>query len=183
LDKTVEELSAMIGDVRKHLLNEQTLTNFSALASNLRIASERALTTMDSLNGLVASNGPAISETGSNLMAFSGRMDEFAGALNGVVASNRSALAAVVTNLDGSTEALKTLLGDVQAGKGLAGKLLKDEALAANVSLIASNLSVTTSNLNRLGLWGVLWRHKPPKTSGAPPPQPLASPKESNPSE
>jgi phospholipid/cholesterol/gamma-HCH transport system substrate-binding protein len=183
LDKAVEGLSAMIGDVRKHLLNEQTLTNFSAVANNLRVASERALTTMDGLNALVSSNGPAISQSGSNLMAFSGRMDEFAGTLNGVVASNRTAIAAAVTNLDDSTRILKGLLGDVQAGKGLAGTLLKNEELAANVSLVASNLSVTTSNLNRLGLWGVMWRHKPPKPSAAPPPPRLSSPKESNPSE
>jgi len=183
LDKTVEGLGAMIGDVRKHLLNEQTLTNFSAVANNLRAASERALTTMDHLNALVASNGPAISQSGSNLVAFSDSMDKFADALNGVVASNRTAIAAAVKNLDDSTEILKGLLGDVQAGKGLAGTLLKNEELAAHVSLVASNLSVTTSNLNRLGLWGVMWRHKPPKASAVPPPQPLASPKESNPSE
>jgi ABC-type transporter Mla subunit MlaD len=138
---------------------------------------------MDHLNALVASNGPAISQSGSNLVAFSDSMDKFADALNGVVASNRTAIAAAVKNLDDSTEILKGLLGDVQAGKGLAGTLLKNEELAAHVSLVASNLSVTTSNLNRLGLWGVMWRHKPPKASAVPPPQPLASPKESNPSE
>jgi phospholipid/cholesterol/gamma-HCH transport system substrate-binding protein len=183
LDKTVEGLGGMIGDVRKHLLNEQTLTNFSAVANNLRVASERALSTMEHLNALVSSNAPALSQSGSNLLAFSDRMDEFAGTLNGVVASNRTAIAAAVKNLDDSTEILKGLLGDVQAGKGLAGTLLKNEALAVHVSLVASNLSVTTSNLNRLGLWGVMWRHKPPKASAAPPPRPLASPKESDPLE
>jgi hypothetical protein len=40
------------------------------------------------------------------------------------------------------------------------------------VLAIAGNLSVTTSNLNRLGLWGILWSHKPPKppdTNSTPP--------------
>jgi len=181
LDQTAKGLGAMIGDVRKHLLNEQTLTNFSTVARNLRAASERALTTIDSLNALVSSNGPAISQSGSNLVAFSDRMNEFAGSLNGVVASNRTLITAAVKNLDDSTAILKGLLGDVEAGKGLAGTLLKNEELAANVSLVASNLSVTTSNLNRLGLWGVLWRHKPPKASAAPPHERLSSPKESFP--
>jgi phospholipid/cholesterol/gamma-HCH transport system substrate-binding protein len=180
LDKTADGLGAMIGDVRKYLLNEQTLTNFSAVANNLRAASERALTTMNDLGALVSSNGPALSQSGSNLVAFSDRMDQFAGTLNAVVATNRTAIAAAVKNLDDSTEILKGLLGDVQAGKGLAGTLLKNEQLAANVSLVASNLSVTTSNLNRLGLWGVMWRHKPPKPSAAAPPERLASPKESD---
>ncbi len=183
MDQTVDGLGATIDDVRKHLLNEQTLTNVSALAYNLRVASERASTIMSNLNVLVSSNGPAISQSGSNLVAFTGHMDEFAGNLNGVVASNRTAIAAAVKNIDDSTEILKGLLGDVQAGKGLAGTLLKNEQLAANVSLVASNLTVTTSNLNRLGIWGVLWHHKPPKASTARPPVRLSSPKESDSSE
>ncbi len=62
---------------------------------------------------------------------------------------------------------------DVQAGKGLAGSLVKNEQLAADVAQIAYNLSITTSNLNRLGLWGILWKKKvppPPKVQ----PQPAA---------
>ena len=66
----------------------------------------------------------------------------------------------------------------MQAGKGLAGKLLENEEIAANVSQIVSNLSITTSNLNRLGLWGILWQHKPPRTNApAPPREPLTAPK------
>jgi phospholipid/cholesterol/gamma-HCH transport system substrate-binding protein len=183
LDKTVKGLGDMIGDVRKYLLNQQTLTNFSTVAGNLRASSERTLATLDHLDALVSSNAPALSQSGSNLLVFSARMDEFAGSLNAVVATNRTAIAAAVKNLDDSTEILKGLLAGIQAGKGLAGTLLKNEQLAANVSRVASNLSVTTSNLNRAGLWGVLWRHKPPKTSAAPPPPQLSSPKESDQSE
>jgi hypothetical protein len=67
---------------------------------------------------------------------------------------------------------LKDLLADVQAGKGLAGNLLQNPQLATNVSLIVSNLSITSSNLNRLGLWGILWQHKAPKEK----PQPKGRP-------
>jgi phospholipid/cholesterol/gamma-HCH transport system substrate-binding protein len=183
LDQTVERLGDMITDVRKHLLNRETLTNFSAVAANLRAASERALDTVDRLDALVTTNGPAFSQSTSNVLLFSSRMDDLAGNLNGVVESNRTAIAAAVKNLDDSTEILKNLAAGVQAGKGLAGALLENEQLAANVSLVASNLSVTTSNLNRLGLWGVLWRHKPPKGADTPARQPLVSPKESDASE
>jgi hypothetical protein len=96
--------------------------------------------------------------------------------LNGLVASNRTEITATVKNLEASTQMLQGLLADVQAGKGLAGNLLKNEQLAIQVSQVTSNLSVTTSNLNRLGLWGVLWQHKPPKAAASPPP-PLTSPK------
>ncbi len=66
------------------------------------------------------------------------------------------------------------MVKDMQDGKGAAGKLLRDEQLSASLSLITSNLSITTSNLNRLGLWGILWQKKPKKS---PPPEPLTSPK------
>ncbi len=179
VDETVKKLNEIIDRLQKYLLNEQTMTNFSMIAGNLRASSERALATMDHLNGLVVSNTPALSQSSSNLLLFSGRINEVALNLNGVVLSNRTEIAATVKNLRDSSETLKGVLGDVQAGKGLAGALLKDQQLANNVSEVVSNLGVTTSNLNRLGVWGVLWRHKPPK---APPPSrsSLASPKTLN---
>ena len=60
-------------------------------------------------------------------------------------------------NIESSTSVLKNVLDELQAGKGLAGNLLKNEQLAATVSQIANNLSITSSNLNRLGLWGILF--------------------------
>jgi hypothetical protein len=56
--------------------------------------------------------------------------------------------------------------------------LLSNEQVATNVSQIAQNLSITTSNLNRLGLWGILWQHKPAKTKEATRAQQLKTPKE-----
>ena len=88
------------------------------------------------------------------------------------------AIATAVSNLSASSATIRRLLDGVQAGKGLAGKLLENEEIAANVSQIAYNLSITTSNLNRLGLWRMLWQHQPPQAKGSAPPHPvLASPK------
>lgn len=176
VDETVKRLNEIIDELRRHLLNEQTLTNFSMVAGNLRASSERALATMENLNALVSANTPAVNQSGSNLVHLSERLNEVADNLNGVVLSNRADVAAAVKNLKESSETLKGLLGDVQAGKGLAGAVLKDPQLAGNVSAVVSNLSVTTSNLNRLGFWGVLWRHKPPKAAPAQR-RPLASPR------
>ena len=61
--------------------------------------------------------------------------------------------------------ALKGVSFDLRAGKGLAGTVLQNEELATNVQLIAANLAITSSNLNRQGLWGILWSHKPPATN------------------
>jgi ABC-type transporter Mla subunit MlaD len=141
----------------------------------LRGFSEEALATVDDLHTLIITNRPALDTAGSNLVLFTEQLNQFGGSLNGLVATNQPTINQLVKNIESSTVVLKNLLDDLQAGKGLAGSLIKNEETALHVSQIASNLSVTTSNINRLGLWGVLWQHKPPKSS--PSPKPLEAPK------
>jgi hypothetical protein len=57
---------------------------------------------------------------------------------------------------------------DLQSGKGLAGTVLQNEELSTNVQIIADNLVITTSNLNRLGLWHFLWHQELPPTNTPP---------------
>jgi phospholipid/cholesterol/gamma-HCH transport system substrate-binding protein len=163
IEETANRLNDAIADVRRLVLNEQTLTNLSVAVGNLRAVSERALTTIEGLNSFVATNASAFSVSGSNLVLFSRELNQFGGDLNRVLATNSPGLNASVKNIESSTMILKDLLADIQAGKGLAGNLLQNPELSTNISLIVSNLSITSSNLNRLGLWGVLWQHKPPK--------------------
>lgn len=163
IEETANRLNDAIADVRRLLLNEHTLTNLAVAVGNLRTVSEHALTTVDGLNSFVSTNAAAFSISGSNLVVFSQQLDQFGGDLKQVLATNTPGLNAAVKNIESSTIILKDLLEDVQAGKGLAGNLLQNPQLSTNISLIASNLSITSSNLNRLGLWGVLWQHKPPK--------------------
>ena len=177
IDETAKKLNAAIVDVRKYVLNEQTLTNLSTAAINLRVVSEHASSAIDGLNFVVQTNGAGISVAISNLVFFSDSINDFAGGLSGVLNSNAPQITSAVKNIESSTIILKNVLEDVQTGKGLAGTLIRNEELAANVSLIVSNLSVTSSNLNRLGLWGVLWQHKPPRESEASHFQDLPSPK------
>ena len=53
-----------------------------------------------------------------------------------------------------------------------------DGEMAADVALIAHNLSVTTSNLNRAGLWGILWGPKEPRTNRPAPFPGLGAPRD-----
>jgi phospholipid/cholesterol/gamma-HCH transport system substrate-binding protein len=180
IDETARKLNDAINDVRRQVLNEQTLTNLAVAVNNLRSVSDKALITVDSLNALVSSNGPSLGTAGSNLVHFSARLEGFAADLGGVLDTNAPVLNQAVKNIESSTVLLKNVLEDLQAGKGLAGNLLRDESLAASVSQIANNLSVTTSNLNRLGIWGVLWQRKTPREKAPASREPLASPKERN---
>ena len=177
IDKTAQALNEAIADVRQRVLNEQTLTNLSATVSRLRLLSEHTLTTVDNVNAVVDTNGPAIAAAVSNLVVFTRQANEFADQANqfaeelkSLLATNSPKVTAVVTNI-------QDLVEDLQAGKGLAGELLKNEQMASNVAQITLNLSITTSNLNRLGLWGVLWKQKAPRTNA--PPAALTPPKNS----
>ena len=163
VDETARELNEAIADVRRLALNEQTLSNVSATVSALRLASDRALITVDTINALLATNGPYVSQSASNLVTFSQDLTHFADTLNDLVETSRGDVNAAVKNIESSTVMLKTLLAGVQAGKGPAGTLLRNDQVATNIAEIVNNLSITTSNLNRLGLWGILWSKKPPK--------------------
>jgi phospholipid/cholesterol/gamma-HCH transport system substrate-binding protein len=176
VDETARKLNETIADVRRLVLNQETLTNLARSGANLRTMSERAVTTIDNLNTLVVTNGPNLASAGSNLVYFSQQLNQFAAGLSGVLVTNEPSIQVAAKNIESSTVVLKNLLDDVQAGKGLMGDLLRNEELAASLNRTADNLSITSSNLNRLGLWGILWQHKPSKTN--PPASPsLASPK------
>ncbi len=84
-----------------------------------------------------------------------------------MLATNGAIIGVAVDNVEASTEILKKMMTDLQSGHGLAGTLLQNEQVATNAQIIAANLAITTSNLNRSGLWGILWSQKAPATNTA----------------
>jgi len=177
MDETATNLNSAIADVRRLVLNEATLSNLSAAVGNFRLVSEHGLTTVDNVNALVATNSSAVSQSVSNLVLFSEELNHLAGNLDLVLETNSSEIARAVKNIDSSFDVIKNVVDDLQAGKGPAGSLLKNAQLSNDLSQITFNLSVTTSNLNRLGLWGILWKHKPPRSNEPAPARPLLPPK------
>jgi phospholipid/cholesterol/gamma-HCH transport system substrate-binding protein len=71
IDDTAKKLDESVTDLRRVVLNEQTLTNFSATMHNLRTVSEQAMGTVNNINALVATNGPQINLAVSNVVFFS----------------------------------------------------------------------------------------------------------------
>jgi ABC-type transporter Mla subunit MlaD len=161
IDETVKKLDDSVTDLRSVVLNEKTLTNFSAAVNNMRTFSEQAMDTMNDINAIIATNGSQASLAVSNIVFFSQELMRVANSAEGVLATNSMGITTAVKNIESSTEVLKSLLSDVQSGKGLAGTMLQNEQLATNVQAIANNLAIASSNLNQLGLWGLLWHHEP----------------------
>ena len=165
IDETAKKLDASVTDLRAQVLNTQTLASFSAAVTNLRAVTEQALDAVKEINVLIITNGTQVGVAVSNAVLFSAKLDGFADSARALLDTNGANLTVATRNIDDVTVTVKQLAADLQAGKGLAGAVLQNPELATNVSAIAANLAVTSSNLNRLGLWGILWSHKPTATN------------------
>lgn len=163
IDSAATNINDTLTDARRTIFSTRALTNLSATFDNLHQVSERSLILVDNVNALVDTNRPGIAVSLSNLLYFSEQINQTASAFRQLLATNSPEVNAAVKNIESSSATLKSLLEGVQQGRGLAGKLLENEEIAANVSQIISNVSITTSNLNSRGLWGILRQPKAPK--------------------
>lgn len=163
IDQTARELNAAIVDVRRVFLNEQTLSNLADTANSLHGASQEAELAIQNVNNLVNSNRAPIGAAISNLVQFSDGLNEFALSANALIDTNTPAINESIRDIRDSAESLKNLLKKTESGDNLAAALLSDDELALQISQIASNLSLTSSNLNQRGLWGIMWKQKEPK--------------------
>jgi phospholipid/cholesterol/gamma-HCH transport system substrate-binding protein len=165
LDETAKKLDASVTDLRSQVLNAQTLANFGSAITNLRVFTEQALGTVSDIHGLIGTNGSQIGVTMSNLVFFSTQLNRLGDSASDLLATNGANLAAATKNIQNLTVTVQQFAADVQAGKGLAGTLLQNPQVSTNVQLLAENLSEVSSNLNRFGLWHILWSHDVPGTN------------------
>jgi phospholipid/cholesterol/gamma-HCH transport system substrate-binding protein len=172
IDATAKKLDDSVLELQRVVLNGQTLTNFAIAINNTRTFSEQALGTVNDINTIVATNAAQVGLAVSNAVFFSQELTRLAGSADNLLATNGAEISMAVQNVEASTEELKQLMDGLQSGQGLAGTILQNGQLATNVQIIANNLAVTTSNLNRVGLWGILWAHKAPATNSATSPSP-----------
>jgi phospholipid/cholesterol/gamma-HCH transport system substrate-binding protein len=177
IDETAQKLDASVTDLRRTVLNVNTLTNFSITMINMRTVSEQAMDTMSDINAIINTNSSQVALAVSNVLFVSQELTRMAGSAEILLATNMPEINAAVGNIKSSTDTLKKVMNDLQSGQGLAGTMLQNQQLATNVQAIANNLSVATSNLNRLGLWGFLWHKEQGSPTTNAPTQPLLSPR------
>lgn len=164
--RALVEIRESITNVKASVLDPTTLSNFSATVANFRKVSEHTLVMVQDASALVRTNGQPLTQAVSNMVSFSARLEKVAEHLDETIITNRAGISGAVTNFQIATGALRDLATDLNAGKGLAGSLLKDQHLQSQVAEFTSNLVVLSSNLNRHGL---LYKPRPPKpTTTAP---------------
>ena len=165
IDETAKKLDASVADLRAQVLNAETLANFGTSITNLKLFTEQALDAVKHINDIVETNGSQVSLAVSNVVLFSAGLIQLENSAGDLLATNSANINQTTKNIAETAATFKQLAADLQAGKGLAGVVLQNPELATNVQLLAANLAVTSSNLNRVGLWGILWSQKPPGTN------------------
>ncbi|MGH7941920.1 MAG: MlaD family protein [Limisphaerales bacterium] len=160
VNDTVLKIEASVAQLQRTVLNGETLTNLSIAVANIKAASDHADGVISGLDMLVATNSEQVHGAVSNMVLFSRELTQLAANANGILVTNGVAISGAVTNLQAATATLSQIADGLRAGRGLAGTILENEELATNVEETVNNLAMTTSNLNKLGLWHILWRHE-----------------------
>jgi ABC-type transporter Mla subunit MlaD len=165
IDETAKKLDASVTDLRSQVLNEQTLANFGTSITNMKMFTEQALDAVHAISSIVNTNGAQVGTAVSNAVFFSSELIRLSDAARAALATNNANLTRATKAVADTAETFKQLAADLQAGRGLAGTVLQNSELATNFQALAANLAITSSNLNRQGLWGILWSHNPPDTN------------------
>ncbi len=178
VDLTVQKFHDAVSRVDTMLANNTNTLQVSL--NNFAKFTERLDASAGQLESLIATNAPMVSRVFTNLTAISASLKLSTAHLQSTIATNRTNIdviikdvAAVTANLKNFTQNADHIVAELEAGKGLAGGLLKDDkirikffSLITNLNSAAGNLSILASNLNVRGLL-----YKPPPTKSRPPPK------------
>lgn len=164
-------------------VTESAKTNIPGMLTNLNVLSGHARQTVQNVDMLVQAQTSAVAiaianlnQSVSNFEVFSLSLKSAGSNVDGLISSNGPNVTAAIKNIETAsgqvTNMLRNLQADLDSGKGLVGALMKDgelkqkaDELVTSMSAVSLNLEVATSNLNRNGLWWMLWKPKLPKTN------------------
>ncbi len=173
--KTMKDLDQAITNVNASALSTNTLAHFVMAVNNLEVVSEKAVGAASRAENLLSANAAPFNSTISNFQALSVRLTNTAAELDRLIVTNRDDVRKVVGNLTVASDQFKQIALDLQAGKGSAGALLKDEKMAAEMASFVSNANTMTAefsdfgrNLNQRGIWAMLWKPKHTETNRPP---------------
>jgi phospholipid/cholesterol/gamma-HCH transport system substrate-binding protein len=164
---TVIDVHQTVSNLNDTVLSDESLSNVSVGLHNAEAAMAAARHTVQGADDLIHANTPAVDAAVTNLLTLTEKLNLTANDLDHLLATNRPGLNETVQNLRDTTAYFKQVAADLQAGKGLAGGLLKDEEMKAEAATLISNVSAMSSafgafgsNLNQRGIWSMLWKPK-----------------------
>ena len=160
LDSAVTRINSAVERVDRTLLSDMVLTNLSASAVHFRAASERAEALLVDAQGLVREQRPAIATVITNFNILSLSLAASSSNLQSMLDSARPDVLATLHSASIAVQDVKSIASDLQAGRGVAGAVLKDDALNGQFNAAIANLNTVSSNLAR---FGILYTPKQPR--------------------
>ena len=144
---TLKTINDILKRANQTILTEQSLSNVAVSLNNFSQISQRAADMVDHIDQIVATNSPTFAMAVSNMARFSKELEQLSCEMSAIVATNRQELTKAVKNLEATSEVMQRLASELEAGKGLAGMLIKDQQIQARFSEIATNLAIFSRNL------------------------------------
>jgi len=170
--KTMRDIDKAVNNVNNTILTAAALTNFEATMTNLGSVTEDAAAMSKEARAMLDSNTPSVHIAVTNIAALAQKLDLMADELDRAISTNTGDVTAAVQNIKTASASLEQLAGGLQAGRGLAGSLLKDEQMKTNFGTLLADLNDLADqyarfgrNLNENGIWRALWKPKTPPTN------------------
>lgn len=164
---TMRDLDKAIVNLNKSALSTNTLSEVVLAVNNLTNVSARAVDVAEKLDVWLGSNSGPVNQAISNFQSLSVSLTNTAAELNTVVADNKEDVRTAITKLTDTSDKVNKIASDLQSGRGMLGELLKDQTMKVQLAQVISNADVLTaelstfgSNLNRKGIWAMLWKPK-----------------------
>ncbi len=148
-------LNSVTGVVKRidHMLvTTQNLEGLTTIVSNAAVLTAKAPLALDKLDGLITVNSNALNLAISNLPPLSSKGVYIASQLEELLRNHRPEIESIVTNLDLSSQNTRQLLGSLVGGEGVVASLLTNQMWQSNFTLLVSNLTLLSRNINQHGL-------------------------------
>jgi phospholipid/cholesterol/gamma-HCH transport system substrate-binding protein len=174
--KTMKDLDKAINSVNSSILDPVTLTNFVTMMTNFESVTEDAASMAKQVRGMLDANVPSVHVAVSNFATLAQKLDAMADKLDRTISSNTGDVTEAVKNIKAASASLQNLADGLQAGQGLAGRLLKDEKMNADYDNMKTNLATALTaisgmadqfsrfgrSLNENSVWHILFRKPSP---------------------
>jgi phospholipid/cholesterol/gamma-HCH transport system substrate-binding protein len=174
--KAMKDVDQAITNVNRTILAEDTLAKFSGAMSNFEAVTSSASTSAAEVRAMLASDGPPLNAAITNFVNFSEKLNAVTAQLGQTISTNSGDVTVAVKNFRDASEALKQIADGLQAGQGVAGSLLKDEKMKAELQSLITNANAMTEefslfglHLNQRGLFRMLLKPKPAETNSPTP--------------
>jgi phospholipid/cholesterol/gamma-HCH transport system substrate-binding protein len=170
--QTMRDIDTAVSNVNNTILDSVALTNFVATMTNFGSVTEDAAVMAKEVRGMLDSNIPSIHVAITNIAALAEKWDVMSDKLNLYFLTNADRVTDAVSNFNGASANMKQLTGEIEAGQGLAGSMVKDKQVQTNFAVLVAHLNDMAEQytafgqrLNEVGIWRALWKPSPSPTN------------------